>query len=1085
MSLIQITMIRRTFFCLSFGALVSTAATAAVDFSRDIQPVLAEHCFHCHGNDEHARKGGLRLDLRAAALKGGEDDGSAITPGKPEASAIIARIESHDRDEVMPPPKEKKPLKPQDIAKLRQWIKEGAVYSGHWAFEGPRKGSSKFEIRDSKDGGGSSKFEVRDSKDGNTPADASTRTSNLELRISNLESRTSPVDFFIQQRLTKEGLQPSPPAEPEILCRRLHLDLIGLPPTPAALDSFAKDAAARGLDVAVAALADSLMKDRRFGEKWARHWLDVARYADSNGFEKDLPRAQWAWRDWVIDALNRDLPYDQFVIEQIAGDLLPNATRQQVVATGFLRNGMVNEEGAIIPEEWRMEGMFDRMDVVGSGLMGLSLKCAQCHTHKFDPISHNEYFGLFAFLNNTYDAQSWAQRADAEKKTDAMWTEIRRIEDELKKADPDWAQKIAAWEAAELESWRKTPWTVVHAVDTHSSTELNHPAVLPDDSILSLGHPTTSGDLHLFAEPKLENVSAIRVEILTHGDLPMRGPGRSYKGSWALTELVVETQAPGSKGWERRRLKNATADFEEAVAGMEPEWVHPSAKDNPRLRGPVAFMVDGDNKTAWRADRGPGRRNVDSVAVAQFETPLTLPPGTRMKVAIVIEHGNGGNGDRNAMVGRFRVALTSAPDAKVTRTPYAALLAMQTPDAQRTDAQRQAIFDAWRAVADSARKFHGQIEKQWQGYTEMETSVLHLAERRGVDVRETRRLDRGVWNQGKEVVQPHVLQVLHPLPDGASKDRLTFARWLVDKRSPLAARVAVNRLWQAVFGTGIVETADDFGTRAPEPSHRELLDWLAVDFMENGWSQKHLLRTLLTSATYRQSSRVSKELLERDPQNRLLARGPRFRAEAEVLRDIALSASGLLADKFGGPSIFPPMPASVLEYNYVKPDYWKPAEDATRYSRALYIFRKRSMPDPTMTTFDAPTADFACTRRPRSNSPLAALTTMNEPIFVEAAQALARRVLREAGPDDAARIDHAFRLCTSRLPTAAERTSIVKLLTTRRERLKRGDIKAADLAFSRLTQAAEIPADATPNELAAWTIVARVLLNLDETVAKN
>jgi hypothetical protein len=1044
---------RKTALVLLIAASFVRLHAATVDYSRDIQPILAEHCFHCHGNDDGARKAELRLDSRDAALKGGESGDAAIVPGKPESSALMARVLSKDSDEIMPPPKEKKPLKAADIEKLSQWIRDGAAYAGHWAFTAPVKPPVP--------------------QTGANSEDKSVRV-------------THPIDAFISARLKEEGLAMSPPAEPEILCRRLHLDLIGLPPSPAALDAFAKEASAKGLDVAATALAETLMQDRRFGEKWARHWLDVARYADSNGFEKDLPREQWVWREWVIDALNRDMPYDQFVIEQVAGDLLPTATKQQVIATGFLRNGMINEEGAIIPEEWRIEGMFDRMDAIGSGIMGLSLKCGQCHTHKFDPITQTEYYGLFAFLNNTYEAKSWVYSLEAEKTIAAVKTEIQRIEGRLKKDRPDWEKQMAAWEALEMKRWRQTQWSIVEPLDTHSSTELNHPTVLPDQSVLTLGHPTTKGDLHFFAEPRMENVTGIRLEVLTHGDLPMRGPGRSYKGSWALSELIVEAKKPGSDKWERLKMKNVTADFEEPVAGMEAEWENKTGdKESRRLRGPAAFLADGDDLTAWRADRGAGRRNTESVAVAQFEQPVTLPAGTKLKVALLLDHGGDGSGYRNTQIGRFRIALTQSPDPRVERAPYAAILAMQVPREERTAEQKQAIFDAWRLATPAMQAFSAQIEKQWQSYPEPLSSTLHLAERTGQDVRETRLLDRGVWNQGKQVVKPRGIAALNPLPAGAGSKRLDFARWLVDRRSPLAARVAVNRLWQAVFGIGIVETAEDFGTRAAEPSHREMLDWLAVDFMEHGWSQKHVLRTIVNSAAYRQTSRTTKELLERDPKNRLLARGPRFRSEAEVVRDIALSASGLLSDKFGGPSVFPPIPESVLEFNFFKPDYWKPAEDSTRYSRALYVFRKRSMPDPTMIAFDAPTGDTSCTRRPRSNSPLAALTTMNEPIFVEAAQALARRVLREAATFDSARADYAFRLCTSRQPTAAERASLLKLLASRRDRLKLGKLKAIDVAFSPLTKAADLPADATPNDLAAWTIVARVLLNLDETVTKS
>ncbi len=1021
-------------------ALFASAYGAGVDYTREIQPLLAEHCFHCHGQDEGTRKGKLRLDVREAALKGGKSDGAAIVPGKADESALIRRVATQDPDEVMPPVKEKKPLSAAQVEKLRQWITEGARYSTHWAFEAPVKAPL-------------------------PPGGSGER----------------PVDAFIKARLAKEGLSLSPPAAPETVCRRLHLDLIGLPPSPADLDSFSRAVEAKGLATAVEEKADALFKDRRFGEKWARHWLDVARYADSNGFEKDLPRDQWIWRDWVINALNRDLPYDQFIVEQFAGDLLPNATQEQIVATGFLRNSMINEEGAIIPEEWRMEAMFDRMDALGSGILGLSLKCAQCHSHKFDPISQTEYYGLFSFLNNTYEAQSWVYSKPGEEGIAKLRGEIQKIEGNLKSSQTNWQEQLAAWEARETELLKGVRWTVVEPEDTHSSSELNHPAILADQSVLTLGHPTTGGDLNLTAQPKLENVTGIRLEVLTHGDLPMGGPGRSYKGSWALSELIVEARPPGSNSWERLKLKNVTADFEEPVAGMEPEWGGPESR---RLRGPASFLADGDELTGWRADRGPGRRNSDSVAVAQFEKPLNFPEGTKLKVALLLNHG-GDASRKNTQIGRFRIALTSSPDPKASHTPYAAVLALQTPAEKRTAAQKQAIFDAWRLATPELKPFNDDIEKQWKNYPEALTTVFHLAERSPAEARETHRLDRGVWNQGREVVRPQTPAALHTLPSESAPSRMTFARWLADKRSPLTARVAVNRLWQAVFGIGIVETAEDFGTRAPEPSNRELLDWLAVDFMEHGWSQKRLLRQLVTSDAYLQSSQASADLIERDPKNRLLARGPRFRAEAEVVRDIVLSAAGLLSDKFGGPSIFPPMPQSVLEFNYTRPDYWKPPEDSTRYSRALYVFRKRSMPDPTMIVFDAPTGDTACTRRPRSNSPLAALTALNEPVFVEASQALALRVLREGGADDTSRINYAFRVCTSRIPTDRERADVRQLLASRRERLQSGELKGNEIAFSALTKPSDLPPNATPNEVAAWAIVSRVLLNLDETLTKG
>lgn len=1048
-------MTQRLFRRTGMTALVSLfpwfGAAGELVFNRDIQPILANHCFACHGPDEKARKSGLRLDVREDALKGGKSDGPAIVPGKPEASALIARLTTQVADDVMPPADEKHPVKPADVEKLRRWIAEGAPYARHWAFEPPAKGP---------------------------------------LPTVSAKSRLGPVDSFLAARLAKEGLKFSPAAAPEQLCRRLYLDLIGLPPTPTEVAEFSR-AARKDLPGAVAALTERLLASEHYGEKWARHWLDAARYADSNGYEKDLAREQWAWRDWVIQALNHDLPYDEFLIEQIAGDLLPNRSPAQLIATGFLRNGMVNEEGAIIPEQFRMEAMFDRVDVIGKSTLGLTLQCAQCHTHKFDPISQTEYYGLFAFLNNTYDAQSWVYTAAQERKIADVRAGIAAVEARLKKETPDWEERLATWEAEESSRQQATTWDILDATDLHSSSELNHPVALPDKSILTLGHRTISGDNYMIAEPAVTNVTGLRLEILTHGDLPFGGPGRSYKGTWALTELVVETQAPGtnqppgSNVWERLKLVNATADFSEPDHAMEPEWANKSAdKDAKRTCGPVAFLADTNDLTAWRADRGVGRRNTAAVAVVRFEKPLTLPPGTRLKFSLRQNHGGDDNGPNTTMIGRFRIALTTTPDPKASAMPYAAVLAMQTPRAARTAEQGAEIFAAWRQSVPEFKSFNDEIDALWKQFPEANTSVLHLAERSPADVRETHRLDRGGWDQPKELVTPQVPAVLPPLPAGVPATRLAFARWLADERSPLTARVAVNRVWQAIFGVGLVETAEDFGTRGAPPSDPELLDWLAVDFMEQGWSQKQLIRSLVNSVAYRQTSRVTPGLLEKDPHNRLLARGPRFRADAEVVRDIALGASGLLTDQVGGPSYFPPMPQSVLDYNYVKPE-WPVATGPERYRRALYVFRKRSMPDPALANFDAPTADIACVRRPRSNTPLAALTSLNETIFVEASQALALRILREGGGTDRQRADYGYRLCTARGVTSAERAELLKLVASRRQQLAAGWLPAVEVAAGEPGKKLDLPAGTNPQDAAAWTIAARVLLNLDETLTKN
>ena len=994
---------------------IATCARAApaVDFQRDVQPIFAEHCAQCHGMDAANRKSALRFDLRESALKGGDSGTPAIVPGQPEQSELIHRITSTDADVVMPPPRHNKPLSAKQIDTLQQWIRDGAKYESHWAFTAPRKA--------------------------NLP-DVGT---------------THPVDALVVSRLKERNLSPSPSAPPAALCRRLYLDLIGLPPSPQELADFEQ----RGFEATV----EILLQSERFGEKWARHWLDVARYSDTNGYEKDMPREQWKWRDWVVDALNRDLPYDQFLIEQFAGDLLPGATGQQIIATGFLRNSMINEEGAIVPEQFRMVEMFDRMDCLGKAVLGVTTQCAQCHSHKFDPLTHEEYYGMFAFLNTAYEAQSWVYTPEQVRQIAGIQRGIRDADERLRSMRPQWAQELAAWEQALLQ--QQPAWEPLIATELGTISGLNHPTQEADQSLLMKGH--VSSDVFMIAAPTLDGVTGLRLEALNHRDLPQNGPGRSRLGAWEINELEAFVKKPDGKDWEKLKLVNATADF------SEPEK---KQADGKKASGPVVHLIDGTDDTTWKADRGIGRRNQPSVAIVQFEQPLQLPAGTQLKLAWRMTAD---------MLGCGRFSITRQPAPAAPPASHAAMLALQTAAATRTSEQSAAVFAAWRTSVAEAKPINDEIDALWNTFPEAATSILHLAEQEPANRRKTYRLDRGEWDQPSDVVEPHTPAALHPFSPDLPRDRLGFARWLTDSRSPLTARVAVNRLWQAIFGTGLVETAEDFGTRAPVPEYRELLDWLAVDFMEQGWSQKRLIRTIVTSATYRQSSEVSAELLERDPRNVWLARGPRFRADAEVVRDIALCVSGLITHKPGGPSVIPPVPQNVLDYNFTYPAYWKPAEGPERYRRALYGFRKRSMPDPVMSNFDAPNADLACARRVRSNTPLAALTGLNEPIFVESARALALRVLREGGKDDAGRADYAFFLCTARRPAAPECDAILTLLQSRRQRLAEGWLNPRDIATGDPARLPDLPAGATPQDAAAWTLVARVLLNLDETISKK
>jgi len=1003
------------------GAAGETApASAPPDFEREIQPILAEHCSACHGVDAAARQGGLRLDVRDGALAGGDSGPTAIVPGKPAESLLVARIRSGDPDAVMPPPAHAKPLTASQKDLLERWIAAGAAYAKHWAFVPP----------------------VRPAVPEATPPAA------------------SPIDAFVRARLPAHGLAPAPPADPGTLCRRLWLDVVGLPPSAADVAAYLRD----GHDATV----DKLLASERYGEKWARHWLDVARYSDTNGYEKDSPREQWAWRDWVIAALNRDLPYDRFVIEQVAGDLLPGASQDQIVATGFLRNSMLNEEGAIIPEEFRMVEMFDRMDCLGKAVLGLSIQCGQCHTHKFDPLTHEEYYGLFAFLNDTHEARS-AVRTPGEAATMAdVRRRLAEAEGAIKAARPGWEGESKAW--ADGVAATLVPWTALDCVELGSVGGLNHPTQEEERLVLTLG--MHGPEIFVVTEPRMTGVTGLQVEALLHGDLFQNGPGRH--GPWALGEVEAFVQRPGADAWEKLALVHPTADF------SEPESAPPPPADKPNERrsiGPVANLVDGNHATWWKADRGPERRHQPSAAVLRFERPLDFPEGVKLKIAL---HWPG----TPSLVGAARFSLTTAPDPAAPPIDHACILALRRPEGERSDAERGAIFEAWRKTVPELAAANAAIDGIWREMPPAHTTVLHLAARDPSRRRITRLLERGEWMKPLHAVAPHVPAALHPLPADAPADRLAFARWLVAPESPLAARVAVNRAWQAIFGRGLAEVPDDFGTRSPLPAHRDLLDWLAVDFVESGWSQKALVRRIVTSDTYKQSSRADAAALAADPANRHLARGPRFRADAEVVRDLALAVSGLVVHRLGGPGVMAPVPQNVLDYNYGGVS-WQAAAAPERYRRSVYLHRKRSMPDPLLAAFDSPNGDTACAARMRSNTPLAALAALNEPVFVEAARALALRVLSEGGADDPARVRHAFERCTGRPPRDAEVATMLDFLAGQRRRLADGWLDPRAVASGDPATLPALPDGATPQDAAAWTMLARVLLNLDETVTKN
>jgi mono/diheme cytochrome c family protein len=1029
----------------------------AVSYEKDVRPLLAGHCGKCH--DGKKRQSGFRVDVRADAFKGGESEKPGIVPGKAAESELYRRLVAEDESERMPP---KKALPAKDIATIKAWIDAGAkwpdalsgeVVGKHWAFESPTRPA--------------------------VPPVA-----------------PHPIDAFVGARLAKEGLAPAPPADPITLCRRLYLDLVGLPPTPKQVDAFVT-AAAADRTAAVNALVEELLASPHYGERWGRLWLDAARYADSDGFEKDKPRFVWFYRDWVVRALNNDMPYDRFVTEQLAGDLLPHPTQDQLVATGFLRNSMINEEGGVDPEQFRMEAMFDRMDAIGKAVLGLTVQCAQCHTHKYDPITHADYYRLFAYLNNSHEANVTVYTPDEQRRRADVLRRVREIEEALRHRTPDWPAKMAAWERTVKGD--QPEWVVMTPTVPDETTGGAKYLPQPDGSLLQQSYAPTKHGVRLEWTTPLKDITGFRVELLNDPNLPRGGPGRSIEGTAALTEFEVSYgPADGSGEMQKVKFVRATSDVAMPPTPLK-AFYHDKGDNSKRLVGPAEFAIDGKNETAWGHDTDPGRRNRPRKAVFVPEKPIPgHPKGTTIHVVLRQNHGGWNSDDnQNCNLGRVRVSVTTAPNPVADPLPMNVRdIVERVPAEKRSAAQTDAVFAHWRTTVAGWKAENEAIDKLWAEHPEG-TTQLALAEREAA--RTTHVLKRGDFLKPAEPVGPGVPGFLHPAAKDLPPNRLGLARWLTDPRSPTTARAFVNRVWQAYFGQGLVGSAEDFGTQGDKPTHPELLDWLACEFMSPtpgsaaarggppapAWSIKHLHRLIVTSATYQQSSKLTPDAAK-DPGNKLLARGPRVRADAEVVRDVALAASGLLNPAVGGPPVYPPVPQFLmLPPSSYGPKAWPESTGPDRYRRSLYVFRFRSVPYPALQAFDAPTGDFACVKRTRSNTPLQALTAMNEPVFVAAARALGRRALAEGGATDADRLTYAFRLCVARPPTADESRVLLDLLAKQTAKYAAADADPWAVAFAGPDEYKSLPHTATPAQASAWTAVARVLLNLDETMTKE
>jgi mono/diheme cytochrome c family protein len=1019
-----------------------------VEFNRDVRPILSDNCFKCHGPDGAQRKADLRLDLEAEALAK-RPEGQTIVPGNTAVSELVRRITSVDPDEKMPPPDSNRRLTADQIETLKQWVDQGARWQPHWSLIAPLRP---------------------------TPPP-----------VTNDGWARNAIDRFILARLDKEGLHPSPEAEKTTLIRRATLDLTGLPPTPAEVDALLADDAPNAFERVV----DRLLASPRFGERMAARWLDGARYADSNGYQSDGERTMWRWRDWVIEAYNHNLPFDQFTIEQLAGDLLPNCTLDQQIATGFNRNHRGNAEGGIVPEEYAVEYVVDRIDTTATVWLGLTLGCARCHDHKFDPCTQREYYQLFAYFNNVPERGKAVKYGNSppvvKSPTRDQQAELQALDGQLAAAEQAFgglsqqlADSQAAWEQS-LVGGQPFDWSLndgllaafaldgdlTNRVDPAKNGRAGDGAPLfgagRDRQAMQFDGQVyvDAGDVAGFGfYDKFTLAAWMRLGEEQSGTIVSRMPDEPEADGYALAVVGGKVQLNLVKRWLDDALRVQTR---RALAPGH--WHHIAATyDGSRVAGGVKIFIDGEPQ--------------------EMEVLLDdLNQSFDTKQPLRIGGGGGSEGRFHGSLDDVRVYRRALGDDEVqivaTVEPISEIAAM-APEHRPAGlalkiracflnaAAPPAIREAWQQLVDLRNRRAALIESF---PTTMVMQELPQP-------RETCVLVRGQYDRRGERVPAAVPGCLPPLPVGAPNNRLGFARWLVDPANPLTARVAVNRLWQMLFGTGLVKTVDDFGAQGEPPSHAELLDWLATEFVAHGWDVKAMLRLMVTSATYRQSSKASSMLMSRDPENRLLARGPRHRLGAEVIRDQALAAGGLLVERLGGPSVKPYQPDGLWN-DLAGVDYVQDHGEAL-YRRGLYVFWKRTVAPPVMVTFDAAGRETCIVRETRTNTPLQALALLNETGFVEGARALAERVMHEAATPDE-RIALAFRLVMARRPLTGELETLVRGWQRHIEHYRQQPA-AAKAAVSVGESSADASLDIA--ELAAYTAVASVILNLDEAVTK-
>jgi len=968
-------------------------ASAKIDFVRDVQPILKASCYDCHSGE--TAEGGVRWD-RKSAFVGGDSGELSVVPGKPHEGSLLPRVRGEE--DIMPPEDEGEPLTEEQISILERWIEQGADWpedaqaaeSGpsHWSLIAPER-------------------------------HALPQTKDQDWSYNS-------IDPFVLAKLEAEGLRPSAEADRYTLARRLYLDIIGVPPTIEQVDAFVNDKRPDAYE----RLVDQLLESPHYGERWARMWLDLARYADTQGYEKDNRRTIYRYRDWVISAFNRDLPFDQFTIEQLAGDLLPAATTEQYIATAFHRNTMTNTEGGTDDEEFRNAAIVDRVNTTGQVWLGLTVGCAQCHSHKYDPLTQREYYELYAFLNQTADNDQPNESpvistplGDVIGDIDTMMVQAYTLKEKLKTYDSptlraeqaEWARKLA--EDGPTAPPQLATWQAIGPFTVESYGE------------------------------------ALSTQFAPEKEIALEKTYRDGELRWEEKPEYVDNKVHELKG------ENAAFYFYRTIEAEVP--------------GPIDLSFGSDDSIkVWLNGRVILDKQIGRSAFPdQDRVSAQLRGGeNRLLIKVVNATGKGGF--------FFRALGGTLPDNVVRIAAK--------PATERTAQEIEALASYYRTIAPSLKTMRDElfeVESKLQsvraGSGGPTTPIMQELDE--YQRRDTHVMIRGSFLDKGPKVSAGVPASLHPLPEGAPMNRLGLAQWLIDKKNPLTARVMVNRFWEKMFGRGLVATSEDFGTQGVPPTHPKLLDRMAVEFMEQGWSMKDLVKQIAMSATYRQSSHTTPGLIKKDPDNRLLARGPRFRLEAEMVRDQAMAASGLLSKKMFGKSVMPPQPPGIWQVVY-SGDKWETSTGEDRYRRGLYTFWRRTSPYPSMIAFDATSREICTVKRTRTNTPLAALVTLNDPVYIEAAQALARAAVVEGGSTVEERATYAFRRCLSRPPRAAELQRIVALYEGELAHYQGNPEEAKLMATAGLGDA---PAELDTYELAAWTVVGNVLLNLDETLTKG